>query len=83
MAHADQFKQVDGKTIEGCSVLLDHPSFSHTRMGTGCWRDVIWVYHYDQNSPSGFILVGSTVEETFKQYSGKLFASPLSPTEPR
>lgn len=33
-----------------------HPDFSHARRGDGCWRDIVWIYHRNENSPSGFTL---------------------------
>jgi hypothetical protein len=60
-------KQIDGKTIEGCTALVRDPLYSHTRMGDGCWRDVVWIYHTNANSPSGVVLVGSTSEKILLQ----------------
>jgi hypothetical protein len=67
--------------------LINDPAFSHTRAGTGCWRDVRWIYHRDPNSPTGVILAGSTDEEElaklWEQGVIRRNASPLSPTEHR
>lgn len=32
---------------------LSHPDFSHSRAGTGLWRDIVWIYHRYPGSPSG------------------------------
>lgn len=79
--YADQFKAVDGLTVEGCTALVNHPNFHHTRAGTGCWREVAWIYHRCEDSPSGFILVGSTSEAILRQCHIPAYALPLSPTE--
>lgn len=79
--YTKQFDEVDGKTVDGCELLVNHSNFSHTRIGTGCWRDVVWIYHRHTGSPSGFILVGSTTEEVLKEAKKPAYASPLSPTE--
>jgi len=72
----------NGNTVQGCEELLNSPNFSHTRKGDGCWRDVIWIYHFDAASPSHVKLAGSTDEKVFGQVTRKpRYASPLSPTE--
>lgn len=76
--------EIDGRTIEGCSTLLNHENFSHTRSGDGCWREVIWIYHRDVLSPSGVTLAGSTTEAIFNAVpTPPAGSSPLSPVEPR
>jgi hypothetical protein len=71
-------------TVQEVSDLLNSPKFSHTRKGDGCWRDVIWIYHFDDASPSQVKLAGGTDETIFGQVKTKpRYASPLSPTEPR
>ena len=63
---------------------LKDPAFSHTRRGDGCWRDVVWIYHFDANSPSGVRLAHaddvSVVELMQRALQNN---SPLSPTEGR
>lgn len=74
-------------TTRSTESLLNDPAFSHTRAGTGCWRDVRWIYHRDPKSPSGVILVGSTDEaelaKLWERGAITRTASPLSPTERR
>jgi hypothetical protein len=56
--------------------------FSHTRAGDGCWRDVRWIYHFDEASPSGVKLAiagDATVVEPMLRELRR--TSPLSPTE--
>lgn len=69
----------DAMTIEQA---IQHPNFSHSRAGDGCWRDVRWIYHRDENSPSGFSLAASgdasEVEPLLRKQRN---TSPLSPTE--
>lgn len=64
---------------------LKSPHFSHTRIGSGCWREVVWIYHRDPSSPSGVHLAGSCTEAEFNEISflAPRWASPLSPTEKR
>lgn len=81
--YSSQFDQVDGKTVEGCELLVNHPKFSHTRIGTGLWRDCVWIYHRVPESPSGVLLVGSTREDVLTRCRKPAYAMPLSPTEPR
>jgi hypothetical protein len=61
---------------------INSPNFSHSRAGDGCWRDVRWIYHLDNASPSGVKLVAagdkSVVEPILRQLKN---TSPLSPTE--
>jgi hypothetical protein len=42
-----------------CEEAIHHPNFSHCRQGDGCWRDIVWIYHRDHNSPSGVKLAAS------------------------
>jgi hypothetical protein len=35
------------------AAAIESPAFSHSRAGTGCWREVRWIYHHDPASPSG------------------------------
>jgi hypothetical protein len=64
--YTNKFKDVDGKTADGCATLVNDPNFSHTRMGKGLWRNVVYIYHLLPDSPSGVILVGSTDETTLR-----------------
>lgn len=58
------------------------PNFSHARQGDGCWRDVVWIYHRDQNSPSGFKLaVGGDQSMVDPIIRSVRSTSALSPTE--
>lgn len=63
---------------------ISHPAYSHSRRGDGCWRDVVWLYHRDEKSPSGYTLAASgdavEVEPLLRRLVGN---SPLSPTEGR
>ena len=43
-------------TKEQIEEAVRDPKFSHARRGDGCWRDVVWVYHRDFKSPSGYTL---------------------------
>lgn len=83
MTYAEQFKEVDGRTVSGCEALVNHQNFSHTRMGNGLWCNVVWVYHRVPESPSGVLVVGSTSEAILAQARKPRSAAPLSPTEPR
>lgn len=83
MLYTDQFKEVDGKTRDGCELLVNHPNFSHTRSGDGCWREVVWIYHQVPESPSGVLLVGATSEAILMQSKRPRGAMPLAPGEPR
>ena len=63
---------------------ITHKNFSHTRRGDGCWRDVVWIYHYDPASPSGVTLAEhdkATANEIEALVREIRFTSPLSPTE--
>jgi hypothetical protein len=81
--YTSQFENIDGKTVAGCEALVGHENFSHTRIGTGLWRDVVWIYHRVPESPSGVLCVGSTREDVLEQSRRPAWARPLSPTEPR
>lgn len=66
------------------SAWLSAKEFSHTRAGSGCWRGLVWIYHFDSRSPSGVRLIGGVAESQFDAIKGKPAGSaPLSPTEPR
>jgi len=69
VAYTKQFDNVDGNTPAGCALLLGHPNYSHTRMGDGCWRDVVWIYHRCKDSPSNVVLVGASNVETVALYN--------------
>jgi hypothetical protein len=63
---------------------INHPAFSHARQGSGCWRDVVWVYHRDPGSPSGVTLAPISEEYTAAEADALLcgrHTSALSPTE--
>jgi hypothetical protein len=74
---------VDGRTPEGCALLVNDPAFSHTRMGSGLWREVVWIYHRAAESPTGVLCVGSTREAILMACRRPAGSAPLSPTEPR
>lgn len=71
-------------TREEIEAAVCDPKFSHARQGDGCWRDVVFIYHYDEASPSGFKLaVGgdqSVVDPIIREARQP---SALSPVEPR
>jgi len=58
------------------------PNFYYARQGDRCWRDTIWIYHHDPDSPSGVILasagVAKDVDPLLRKYRG---TSPLAPNE--
>lgn len=63
---------------------INSAAFSHARRGSGCWRDVVWIYHLDQHSPSGVKL--ADIEDTYTADEAEALlrvrsTSPLSPTE--
>ncbi len=63
---------------------INHPAFSHARQGSGCWRDVVWIYHLDPASPSGVTLAPIEEQYTAADANALLRArrtSALSPTE--
>jgi hypothetical protein len=66
------------------AAAIESPAFSHSRAGTGCWREVRWIYHHDPASPSGVKLAAagdaSIVEPLLRSLRG---TSPLSPSEGR
>jgi hypothetical protein len=76
-------EEIDGRTMEGCEALVNHENFSHTRMGDGCWREVVWIYHHDPKSPSGVSLVGSTSEAVLYSSRRPPGSAALSPREAR
>lgn len=60
------------------------PKFSHARQGDGCWRNVVWIYHFAPESPSGVLLAASgDASEIDPLLRAKRNTSALSPTEPR
>ena len=63
--------------------MVEAGRVSHTRAGSGCWRDVIHVYGRDDASPSGFGLIGATCEQHAERAGLRGGLSPLSPTEAR
>lgn len=71
-------------TADEIRAAVRHPNFSHARAGDGCWRDVRWIYHRDQTSPSGMKLAAGgpadLVEPILRE---ERRTSPLSPTEGR
>jgi hypothetical protein len=61
---------------------INHPNFSHARQGKGLWRDIVWIYHFDKESPSGVILVSSgQSSEVDPILRAVKHTSPLSPDE--
>lgn len=60
---------------------IHHPNFSHARQGTGCWRDQVWVYHRDPESPSGVLAVAAGPSAEVGPILRERGTSPLSPTE--
>lgn len=64
---------------------INSPNFSHARQGTGCWRDVVYIYHRDPSSPSGVKLAeieeNYTAAEADALLRSRRNTSPLSPTE--
>jgi len=69
-------------TREQIETAVRDPKFSHARQGTGCWRDLVWIYHRDFKSPSGFTLAAggeaSFVDPIIREIQN---TSALSPTE--
>lgn len=69
-------------TIEQIEAAVRDPNFSHARRGDGCWRDVVWVYHRNVKSPSGYTLAvggdASVVDPIIRRIQQ---TSALSPTE--
>jgi len=67
---------------EAIEAAVRNPNFSHARQGTGCWRDVVYIYHRDANSPSGVILAcggdSAIADPIIRQFQR---TSALSPTE--
>jgi hypothetical protein len=63
---------------------VNSPLFAHARRGSGCWRDVVWIYHRDPTSPSGVTLAPIEDVYTAEQADNALrerSTSALSPTE--
>lgn len=70
LSNGPRFNLLQGRndmTREEVAALANDPAFSHTRMGDGCWRDVVWIYHSDQDSPSGVTLAGATTKEVWRE----------------
>lgn len=69
-------------TREQIEAAVRNPMFSHARQGTGCWRNLVWIYHRDLNSPSGVTLAvggdASMVDPIIREFQ---HTSALSPTE--
>lgn len=71
--------QIEADEIEAA---VRHPNFSHARQGDGCWRDVVWIYHRDVNSPSGVRLAASGDQSVVDPIIRAVRqTSALSPTE--
>jgi hypothetical protein len=63
---------------------VTNSSFSHARQGTGCWRDVVWIYHFDAESPSCFKLaLGADASEVNPIIHEYRRPATLSPAEKR
>lgn len=43
-------------TRKDVETAVRHPAFSHARQGTGCWRDLVFIYHRNPDSPAGVTL---------------------------
>lgn len=52
---------------------------SHSRQGSGCWREIIYVYGWDETSPTRVTLLAGLERHEV----AALGLSALSPTEPR
>ncbi len=69
-------------TREEIEAAIANPAFSHARAGDGCWRDTVWIYHRDPESPSGVTLaVGGDKSIVDPLLRAKRASSPLSPAE--
>lgn len=53
----------DRDTIQHIFDGLTSPNFSHTRVGNGLWRNVVWIYARNPGSPSGVTLSASGTTE--------------------
>ena len=62
--------------------IVNNPKFSHARSGKGLWRNIVYLYVRDSESPSGVTKAGadieSAVEPILRKYKNN---SPLSPYE--
>jgi hypothetical protein len=67
--------------LETIQQAIQSESFSHARAGDGCWRDIVWVYHRDAESPSGYTLAASGDKSVVEPLLRDRQTSPLSPTE--
>jgi hypothetical protein len=71
-------------TLEEIEAAIMHPAFSHARSGDGCWRDLVWIYHTNNASPTGVTLVISADKSVAEPLlRAKRATSPLSPSERR
>jgi hypothetical protein len=69
-------------TVQEIENAIRNPRFSHARQGDGCWRNVVWIYHRDENSPSGFKLAEAGDSQIVDPILRSLKnTSALSPTE--
>ena len=69
-------------TPQEIEAAVRDPMFSHARQGDGCWRDVVWIYHRDHASPSGYKLaVGGDSAVVDPIIRSVRQTSALSPTE--
>lgn len=57
---------------------INHTDFAYCRVGSGCWRDTVWIYHTDSESPTNVRLVSwATIDEAYdvvSQSGGKILA---------
>jgi hypothetical protein len=71
-------------TREQIEEALSDPVFSHARRGDGCWRNVVWIYRRDPDSPSGVVLVlGADAAVAEPLLRSLRRTSPISPVELR
>lgn len=72
----------EAEKLAQIEAAIASPEFSHARAGDGCWRDTIWVYHRNPDSPSGVTLaVGGDKSIVEPLLRARKNTSPLSPTE--
>ena len=74
-------KAIDpGTTPQEIEEAIASPNFSHSRAGSGCWRDVRWIYHRDPASPSGVKLACAGDADVVEPILRRLHnTSPLAP----
>ena len=69
-------------TTAEIEAAVSHPDFSHSRQGSGCWRDLVYIYHRNPKSPTGVTLAmsgdASIVDPIIRRLRN---TSALSPTE--